>query len=147
MSALAVVTILWVTVGYTLAFTPGDFIGDFRWGGLTGVNVNADQVESRLIACPKSIQVLAFMVFQMAFATLTPVLVGGAVAGRMKIQFWVLFVAAWHIFVYVFVAKWIFGYGWLAQRGGLDYAGFICLLFRIKYFDFFIFLLYNLYFF
>lgn len=123
MYALATVTLLWVTVGYTLAFAPGDFIGDFRWGGLTGVNVNGNQEDSRPIVCPKTIPVLAFMVFQMAFATLTPVLIGGSIAGRMKIKFWVLFVAFWHIFVYVFVAKWIFGYGWLAQRGGLDFAG------------------------
>lgn len=112
--ALGIVTVLWVIVGYSLVFGPGDFIGNFDYVGLKGLS---NQVSDA------GLPALAFVAFQMTFAIITPALISGAVADRMRWAAWVPFIILWSLLVYVPVAKWIFGGGWLAQRGALDFAG------------------------
>ena len=112
--ALGIVTVLWVIVGYSLAFGPGEFIGNFDYVGLKGLSTQVSEA---------GLPVLAFVAFQMTFAIITPALITGAIADRMRWAAWVPFIVLWSILVYAPVAKWIFGGGWLAQRGALDFAG------------------------
>ncbi len=115
--ALAVIGILWVTVGYSLAFGEGNaFIGGLGHVGLAG-----------LLSGPSSyagtIPALAFMMYQGMFAIITPALISGAVAERMRFGSYVLFIALWSLLVYCPVAHWVWGGGWLQLRGSLDFAG------------------------
>jgi ammonium transporter, Amt family len=120
--ALGLVSVLWVLIGYTLAFGPdiGGIIGGLDFAGFRGVGQapNADYAPT--------IPHLAFAVYQMMFAVITPALIIGAVAERMRFSAYVLFLALWSILVYAPVAHWVFGYGWLgtwAGLGALDFAG------------------------
>jgi len=114
--AMGVVTILWVLFGYSLAF------GDAGNGGLIG---NFDYVGLKDLAngVTGSVPTLAFVAFQLTFAVITPALITGAVADRMRWPAWVGFIVAWSVLVYLPVAHWIFAGGWLAERGALDFAG------------------------
>jgi Amt family ammonium transporter len=114
--AMGVVTVLWVLFGYSLAF--GDagnagLIGNFDFVGLKDL---ADGVSG-------TIPSLAFVAFQLTFAVITPALITGAVADRMRFAAWVGFITLWSILVYLPVAHWVFAGGWLADRGALDFAG------------------------
>jgi ammonium transporter, Amt family len=120
--ALGLVSVLWVLVGYTLAFGPdiGGIIGGLDFAGFRGVGPtpNADYAPT--------IPHLAFAMYQMMFAVITPALITGAVAERMRFSAYVLFLALWSILVYAPLAHWVFGYGWLgtwAGLGALDFAG------------------------
>jgi Amt family ammonium transporter len=114
--ALAVVTISWVVVGYSLAFA-GDHHGLI--GGFGAVLLHGVGLEPR-----GSIPALLFMAYQLMFAIITPALISGAVAERAKFSAWVVFILLWSIFVYAPVAHWVWGDGgWLAKRGVLDFAG------------------------
>jgi Amt family ammonium transporter len=107
---ISIVTVVWTLVGYTLAFGTdiGGIIGGFDFLGLKGVGGDA----------------LLFMVFQMMFAIITPALISGAVAERMKFSAWVLFTTLWALFVYPVVAHWGFAAdGWLFAWGVRDFAG------------------------
>src|SRR5437773_2985085 len=118
--ALAMVSILWMLVGYTLAFGPdkGGIIGSLRHAGLSGVG-----------AAPSSyaptVPAQAFMVFQLMFAIITPALITGAFAERMKFAGYLLFIALWSVLVYSPVAHWVWGGGFLGagHLGALDFAG------------------------
>lgn len=116
---LCVVSLLWVLVGYSLAFGPdvGGLIGSFDWVGLSGVGLVPHAIYGPTI--PHQ----AFMVFQLMFAAITPALITGAFAERMKFSALLLFSALWSILVYCPVAHWLWGGGWLAQLGALDFAG------------------------
>ena len=70
-----------------------------------------------------TIPTLAFVAFQLTFAVITPALITGAIADRMRWAAWVGFIALWSVLVYLPVAHWVFAGGWLAQRGALDFAG------------------------
>ena len=114
--AMGIVTVIWVIFGYSLAF--GDagnagFIGNFDFIGLKDIG---DQVSG-------TIPTMAFSAFQLTFAVITPALITGAIADRMRWPAWVGFIALWSIFVYLPVAHWVFAGGWLADRGALDFAG------------------------
>jgi Amt family ammonium transporter len=120
--ALGLVSVLWVLVGYTLAFGPdiGGVIGGLDFAGFRGVGQapNADYAPT--------VPHLAFAVYQMMFAVITPALIAGAVAERMRFSAYVLFLVLWSILVYAPLAHWVFGYGWLgtwAGIGALDFAG------------------------
>lgn len=118
--AIAVVSVLWVLVGYSLAFGPdkGGIIGSLAWIGLRGVGVepNADYAAT--------IPHLLFMAFQMMFAIITPALIFGAVAERMKFKAYLLFLVLWSLLVYAPLAHWVWGMdGWLRNLGALDFAG------------------------
>src|SRR5438445_2131926 len=115
--AMGIVTIIWVLFGYTLAF--GDFgnggwIGNFDFIGMKNLTNAVDA---------NGLPVLAFVAFQLTFAVITPALITGAIADRMRFFAWVAFIVLWSVLVYLPVAHWVFAGGWLAERGALDFAG------------------------
>ena len=117
---LCVISLQWVLFGYSLAFGP-DFhgiIGNLSWAGLSGVGPlpNADYAAT----IPHSV----FMIFQMMFAVITPALIIGAYAERVKFPAFLLFTILWATFVYDPLAHWVWGTGgWLKSLGALDFAG------------------------
>ena len=106
------VPVLWMVLGYSLAQVPfeNDFIGGFDSFILGDITEAGDG------------GTLATIAFLGMFAAITPALISGAVAGRMKFTAWAVFVPLWLFIVYVPVFKWVYG-GWLGQRGSLDFAG------------------------
>ncbi|MFO0707832.1 MAG: ammonium transporter, partial [Nitrospira sp.] len=116
---LSIVSLLWILFGYSLAFGPdkGGVIGGLDWIGLSGVGAEPHPVYGPTV--PHS----AFMLFQLMFAAITPALIAGAFAERKRFSAMVLFAALWSIVVYVPLAHWIWGGGWLAKLGALDFAG------------------------
>ena len=118
--ALAIVGLSWVLWGYSLAFGPdvGGFIGNLQWAGLHGVSA----IEPGPYA--DTIPHQAFMVFQAKFAIITPALIAGAFAERIKFSTFVIFIIAWSTIVYPPLAHWMWGSGgWLGEMGALDFAG------------------------
>ena len=120
--ALGVVSILWVLIGYTLAFgdSVGGMIGGLGFAGFSGVGPGPNPDYAATVPH------LGFASYQMMFAIITPALISGAIAERMKFSAYVLFLALWSLLVYAPVAHWVFGYGWLgtwAGIGALDFAG------------------------
>lgn len=116
---LCVVSLLWVLAGYSLAFGPDVYglIGSLDWVGLSGVGLAPHAPYGPTI--PHQ----AFMVFQMMFAAITPALITGAFAERMKFSGLLIFSAIWSVAVYCPIAHWLWGGGWLAGLGALDFAG------------------------
>ena len=115
-SALPLVTLQWVIIGYTLCFGPshGGLIGGLDYLGLSGLATEAHG----------TVPHLAFVSYQMMFAVITPALIAGAFAERMRFSAYVIFVLAWTTLVYDPVAHWVWAEkGWLAQMGALDFAG------------------------
>lgn len=112
----ALISVEWVLVGYTLVFGKdiNGIIGDFSKLGLIGVNVN-----SILGTIPE----FAFIAFQCMFAALTPALITGSFAGRMRFPAFVIFSLLWATLVYNPMAHWVWGGGWLSTLGALDFAG------------------------
>jgi Amt family ammonium transporter len=112
------VTVLWMIVGYSLAFTgDGSYIGSLGRFFLKGMALDA--TTSLAPTIPESV----YMTFQMTFAIITPALIAGAFAERMKFSAMMLFMALWLLIVYVPIAHWVWGGGWLGGLGVLDYAG------------------------
>ena len=112
------VTVLWTVVGYSLAFSEGNaYIGGFGRLFLDGMGLDA--VASLAPTIPESV----FMTFQMTFAIITPALICGAFADRMKFSAMMIFIAAWSILIYSPIAHWVWGGGFLGTAGVLDYAG------------------------
>jgi len=115
-SIAALVSVLWLIAGYSLTFSgDGDFLGNLDKAMLFGVARDAADANG----LPESV----FFMFQMTFAIITPALMIGAFAERMRFGAVMLFSALWLFLVYVPVAHWIWGGGWLADRGILDFAG------------------------
>lgn len=116
---LCLVSLIWVLWGYSLAFGPdvGGFIGNLDWVGLNGVGGEPHAVYGPTI--PHQV----FMLFQLMFAAITPALITGAFAERMKFSALVLFSVLWITLIYCPLAHWIWGQGWLAKLGALDFAG------------------------
>ncbi len=108
-----VIPVLWAVVGYSLAQDPfdADLIGGFGSTFLHGIGIGDDNGGQ-----------IATIAYLGMFAAITPALISGAVAGRMKFSAWAIFVPIWSLLVYTPVFKWVFG-GFLAQRGSLDFAG------------------------
>ena len=118
--ALAIIGIVWVLWGYSLAFGPSwqGIIGSLEWFGLQGVSATATGPYSDTI--PHQ----AFMIFQAKFAIITPALIAGAFAERIKFKAFVLFIILWSTLVYAPAAHWMWGVGgWLADWGAKDFAG------------------------
>jgi ammonium transporter, Amt family len=118
--AIALISVQWILFGYSLAFGPdiGGVIGSLDWFGLNGVGAepNADYAPT--------IPHLAFMIYQAMFAVITPALISGAVAERMKFSAFMLFMLLWSTLVYDPIAHWMWGTGgWLKELGALDFAG------------------------
>jgi ammonium transporter, Amt family len=111
-------SIIWILLGFTLAFgTSQGWIGGFDWLWGQGVSTSTPYPT-------QTIPLAAFMLFQMKFAIITPALISGAVAERMKFSGYVVFTALWSILIYAPIACWVWNpNGWLAQMGVLDFAG------------------------
>lgn len=116
---LCMISLLWVLGGYSLAFGPDvkGLIGGLDWIGLRGVGLTPHATYGPTI--PHQ----AFMVFQLMFAAITPALITGAFAERMKFNALLMFSALWSLLVYCPIAHWLWGGGWLAGLGALDFAG------------------------
>jgi Amt family ammonium transporter len=113
-SALGFVGVVWAVAGYSLAFTPGTTaVGGLSAVFLRGVGLDAQG----------TIPELLFMAYQGTFAIITAALVSGAVVERMRFGAYLVFLALWTLLVYAPVAHWVWGGGWLAQLGALDFAG------------------------
>jgi Amt family ammonium transporter len=121
LTCMGLVGVVWVLWGYSLAFS-GDLgglgiIGDLQWLGLSGVSADepgpyADNISHQ-----------TFMVFQGMFAIITPALITGGFAERMKFSAFVIFTVVWVTVVYAPVTHWVWGGGWLGNLGALDFAG------------------------
>ena len=117
---LGVISLLWAFYGYSLAFGPdvGHFIGNLDWVGLAGVGFEPFKAYSETI--PHQ----TFMIYQAMFAIITPALITGAFAERLKFSTFLVFMVLWFTIVYCPVAHWVWGDGgWLKGLGALDFAG------------------------
>lgn len=114
--SLAIASIHWILIGYTLAFGPdiGGFIGNLNYLGLSGVSAEAGT---------GTYPPLVFMVFQLFFAAVTIAIVTSAVAERVKLSSFIVFSLVWLTVVYCPIAHWAWGGGWAQQMGLLDFAG------------------------
>ena len=116
LAALGVATISWAVIGYSLAFGDGGgFVGNFDYAFLNGVGFEPRD--------GTTIPQLLFMAFQGSFCILTVALVSGAVVERIRFGPYMIFVALWSTLVYPVMAHWVFGGGFLAEAGTLDFAG------------------------
>ncbi len=121
--ATCIITVLWMIVGYSVAFTTNpssslnQWIGSFDQLLLGKMTLNA--VNPLAATIPESV----YMFFQMTFAIITPALIAGALADRMKFSAFMWFMSLWLLFVYCPIAHWVWGGGWLGAMGALDYAG------------------------
>src|SRR5882757_987658 len=116
--AIGIVTILWTLYGFSLAFhTNSAFIGDFSWFGMRNIGITE-------LWPGYTIPIYVFAVFQLMFAIITPALISGALADRVKFTAWSLFIALWVTVVYFPVAHWVWGTGgWAFELGVIDFAG------------------------
>ena len=116
--SMGVVTVIWVVVGYSLAFSggKGGVIGNFSWAGLHDVGMRPNLWAPHIPA-------LAHFSFQEMFAIITPALITGAFADRVHFKSYLKFLVAWSILVYVPIVHWVWGGGFLARWGVLDFAG------------------------
>jgi Amt family ammonium transporter len=113
---MGLMAVLWVLVGYSIAFGgTNDWIGNLDFVGFKDVGMQ--------VAEPLAIPVILFAAFQMTFAIITPALITGATADRLRFGAYALFIAAWMLVVYAPVAHWVWGGGWIAEMGALDFAG------------------------
>ncbi|MFE3560343.1 ammonium transporter [Streptomyces sp. NPDC059193] len=119
--SLGIVSVLWVLYGYSLAFGDdlgGGLLGNFDHIGLRGITAET------LTGGTEGIPVFAFALFQLAFAIITPALMSGALADRVKFSAWGLFITLWVSLVYFPVAHWVWqSDGWLFKLGVIDFAG------------------------
>jgi Amt family ammonium transporter len=118
--AISLISVQWILIGYSLSFGPdiNGLIGSLDWIGLRGVGIepNPDYAPT--------VPHMAFMMYQAMFAVITPALITGAFAERMKFSAYLLFILLWSTIVYDPVAHWIWGTGgWLKKMGALDFAG------------------------
>jgi Amt family ammonium transporter len=123
-AATALITVLWMIIGYSIAFTANPdaninkYLGSFTYLFLKPMSLNA--TNSLAPTIPESV----YMFFQMTFAIITPALIAGALADRMKFSAFLWFMGLWLLFVYCPIAHWVWGPGgWLGAMGALDYAG------------------------
>ncbi len=114
--SIPLVTVAWLVLGYTLAFSDGDgFLGNLEHIGMLGIGPSTTH---------GTVPELLFATFQLTFAIITAALISGAIADRAKFSAWMVFVPIWAIVVYSVIAHWVWGPdGWLAKMGALDYAG------------------------
>ena len=118
-SGLAILTVLWFVIGFSLVYATsnGGFIGGFEWIFFNGV-----LFEEPLDYAP-TIPGVSFAAYQMMFAVITPLLITGAFAERLTWNAFFVFIIAWSIFIYYPLAHWVWGKGWLADLGVVDFAG------------------------
>ena len=116
---LSVVSLVWILCGFTLSFGPdrGGVIGGLDWALLMNVGSAPHAVYA------PAVPLEAFMLFQLLFAAFTPALIAGAFAERIKFGAMLLFAGLWSLFIYTPIAHWLWGNGWLAKLGAMDFAG------------------------
>ncbi|HMM37968.1 MAG TPA: ammonium transporter [Desulfovibrio sp.] len=116
---IGLVSVLWAVLGYSLAFgkSLGGLFGGLEFAFLNGVGMGVEGSPA------PTIPHLAFMIFQCMFAVITPALISGAFAERMKFAGFLVFSALWLFLVYCPMAYWVWGGGWMQQMGALDFAG------------------------
>jgi Amt family ammonium transporter len=117
---IALISVQWILFGYSLAFGPdvGGVIGNLSWFGLTGVGLEPNPDYA------KTVPHQAFMIYQAMFAIITPALLMGAIAERMKFKTFFIFILLWATLVYDPIAHWVWATGgWIKKMGGLDFAG------------------------
>ena len=116
---LGLISVIWAALTYSLAFS-----GDNKWIGNLDLAWLRDAATTSPTGFELSVPPLAFLAFQLMFAIITPALITGAVADRMRFSAWVWFIGLWAILVYAPIAHWVFSPGgWLFERGALDFAG------------------------
>jgi Amt family ammonium transporter len=114
--SLGFIGVLWPMLGYSLAFAPAnDFLGGLQWAFLNNVGLDPNP--------PLTIPHYLYMCYQGTFAIITAALISGAIVERMRFSAYVLFISLWAIIVYCPIAHWVWGGGWLAKMGALDFAG------------------------
>lgn len=120
---LGIVTLIWVVFGFSLSFGPdtAGLIGNFDFAFLNGVGVGA--VTPDLVFFPTNIPPLLYMMFQGTFAIITVALIIGGIAERMRLAAVAVFLAIWTVIIYLPVAHWVWGGGWIFELGALDFAG------------------------
>src|SRR5688572_21828751 len=112
--SLGFVAVLWSLIGYSLAFTTGnDWLGDMSNAMLAGVGLEAKGTIPHAL----------FMAYQGTFCIITAALISGAIVERMRFPAYIVFICLWALLVYSPVAHWVWGGGWLAKMGALDFAG------------------------
>ncbi len=111
-------TVLWMVIGYSLAFTDGGASQVFM-GGFDKIMLNGITVDSLSGTIPETV----FMTFQLTFAIITPALICGAFADRMKFSAMLVFLGAWMVVIYAPITHWVWGGGFLSEAGVLDFAG------------------------
>jgi Amt family ammonium transporter len=112
--SLGFVGVLWAFIGYSLALSEGsNWIGDTSFAFLNGVNADAKGAIPHIL----------FMSFQGTFCIITAALISGAIVERMRFSAYVLFISLWSVLIYAPLAHWVWGGGWLADMGALDFAG------------------------
>jgi ammonium transporter, Amt family len=116
---LGLISVIWAALTYSLAFS-----GDNKWIGNLDLAWLRDAATTAPTGFELSIPPLTFLAFQLMFAIITPALITGAIADRMKFSAWVWFIGLWAVLVYAPIAHWVFSpAGWLFKRGALDFAG------------------------
>ena len=115
--AFSIASLIWVVYGYPFAF------GDVSISGLIAHPAHFFMSGIGIDELTGSIPTILFVVFQLTFAGLTAALISGSIVGRMKISAWIIFILAWVTLVYIPIAHWVWGGGWLMQMGALDFAG------------------------
>jgi Amt family ammonium transporter len=118
LAAVAIISILWVAFGYSLAF-----VGDGPWLGTLDRFFLAGMTMDSVNPAAKTIPEALFMLYQMTFAIITVALVAGSVADRIRFSAYLLFSIGWFMLVYVPLAHWVWGGGFLGSAGVLDFAG------------------------
>ncbi len=117
-TALAVGSIVWIVIAFTLTFGPDvfGFIGSLKYFGLLGIPSSALWPNTGL-------PLYAFVAFQLTFAAITIAIVSSAIAEKARLDTWMIFVILWLICVYSIIGHWLWGGGWASQIGALDFAG------------------------
>jgi Amt family ammonium transporter len=123
--SMGLVSVLWTLFVFSIAFGgTGKFFGDFNLVGLRTLGDVKSVIPAYAGKYALAVPPLAFVAFQLMFAIITPALITGAIADRMKFKAWVVFLGAWLVLVYAPIAHWVFApVGWLFKMGALDFAG------------------------
>jgi Amt family ammonium transporter len=123
MLSAGVIGVLWIVVGYSLAFGTGNaWVGDFSKAMLNGVSL--DSVTANFATPPRNIPEYVFVMFQGMFAIITPALILGAIAERMRFSVWVAFISIWFLVVYCPIAHMVWSAeGWIFKASAIDFAG------------------------
>ena len=115
--SLGFVGVIWALIAYTLAFAPGnDWIGGLSRALLNGVGIEP-------VSQAPTIPHMLYMSYQATFAIITAALISGSIVERMRFSAYLVFISLWGIVVYAPIAHWVWGGGWLAKMGALDFAG------------------------